>query len=47
MVIRWHLQNDLVVLPKTDSPDRARQNYDVWDFELSEDDLKEIDAILA
>jgi 2,5-diketo-D-gluconate reductase A len=40
VVIRWHLQNDLVVLPKTDSSDRAKQNYDVWDFELSDGDLK-------
>lgn len=39
VVIRWHLENDLVVLPKTDSPERAAQNIDVWDFELGAEDI--------
>jgi 2,5-diketo-D-gluconate reductase A len=42
VVIRWHLENDLVVLPKTDSPDRARENIDVWDFELDRQTLDEL-----
>ena len=45
VVIRWHLQQDLVVLPKTASPARAAENLDVWDFTLSDEDVARIDAL--
>ena len=45
VVIRWHLQQDLVVLPKTTSPSRAAENLAVWDFSLSAEDVAQIDAI--
>jgi len=45
IVIRWHLQLDLVVLPKTANPRRAAENLDVWDFELGPDDMAAIAAL--
>ncbi len=39
IVLRWHVQNGLVVIPKTSSPDRMRENLEVFDFELTETDL--------
>jgi 2,5-diketo-D-gluconate reductase A len=45
VVVRWHLQQDLVVLPKTSSPARAAENLDVWDFSLSAEDMAQIDAL--
>ena len=42
VIIRWHLQLDLVVLPKSSKLDRAVANLDVWDFELSEGDMAAI-----
>jgi len=45
VVIRWHLDNDLIVIPKTVSPERLRQNIDVFDFALDVSDLAEIASL--
>ncbi|GAB3409830.1 aldo/keto reductase [Schumannella luteola] len=42
VVIRWHLQQGLVVIPKSNSIDRIRQNLEVSDFELDAHDLAAI-----
>lgn len=39
IVLRWHVQNGLVAIPKSSSPERMRENLDVFDFELTETDL--------
>jgi 2,5-diketo-D-gluconate reductase A len=38
-ILRWHLQIGNVVIPKSATPERIRENIDVFDFELSEDDM--------
>lgn len=45
VVIRWHLQNGLVAIPKSGSAERLAQNIDVFDFELDADDLAAIGAL--
>ena len=45
IIIRWHLQNDLIVIPKSVTPERIVENISVADFELSFSDLKAIDAL--
>ena len=45
VIIRWHLQHDLIVIPKSITPARIEQNFNVFDFELSFEDLKNIDAL--
>jgi 2,5-diketo-D-gluconate reductase A len=42
VVVRWHLQNGLVVIPKSSSPTRLAENADVFDFELDADDLAQV-----
>jgi 2,5-diketo-D-gluconate reductase A len=42
IVIRWHLQLSYVVIPKSVTPSRITENFDVFDFELAEDDLTSI-----
>lgn len=42
IVIRWHLDNGLVVIPKSVTPSRIAENFDVWDFRLDKDELTEI-----
>lgn len=42
VVIRWHLDRDLVVFPKSVSLDRIRENGDVFDFTLDADDHAQI-----
>lgn len=42
ILIRWSLQAGHVVIPKSKNPDRIRENADVFDFVLSDADMKEI-----
>jgi 2,5-diketo-D-gluconate reductase A len=42
VIIRWHLQEGLVVIPKSVTPERIRDNLDVFDFRLSDDDMTAI-----
>ncbi len=39
VIIRWHIDNGLVVIPKSVTPSRIRDNIDVFDFKLDADDL--------
>jgi len=39
VVLRWHVQVGNVVIPKSVTPARVRENFEIFDFELSEDDL--------
>lgn len=45
VIIRWHLQNDIIVIPKSIHQDRIKQNFDVFDFELTKDDIKRISEL--
>ena len=45
LVLRWHIQQGLVTIPKTANPDRMSENMDVFDFTLDPQDLAEL-AIL-
>jgi 2,5-diketo-D-gluconate reductase A len=42
IIIRWHLQEGLVVIPKSVTPERIRQNLEVFDFELDANDMESI-----
>jgi 2,5-diketo-D-gluconate reductase A len=39
VVLRWHVQQGLVVIPKSSDPQRMRENLDLFSFDLSADDL--------
>jgi 2,5-diketo-D-gluconate reductase A len=47
VVIRWHLQNGLILFPKSNSAARIAENFDVFDFELTSDQVAAIDALDA
>ncbi len=45
VLLRWSLQHDLVVIPKSARRERIRENADVFDFELDAADMRELDAL--
>jgi 2,5-diketo-D-gluconate reductase A len=44
-ILRWHLQLGNVVIPKSVTPSRIRENFEVFDFELSEDDMAALERL--
>ncbi|HEY0935485.1 MAG TPA: aldo/keto reductase [Trebonia sp.] len=45
VVLRWHIQRGDIVFPKSVTPARVKENFDLFDFELPEGDLAEISAL--
>ncbi|MFK3671376.1 aldo/keto reductase [Leifsonia aquatica] len=45
VMLRWHLQEGRSAIPKSTNPERIAQNFDVFDFELSGEELARIDAL--
>jgi len=45
VVLRWHLQTGNIVFPKSNSPERIAENFDVFDFELSNAEMTAIDGL--
>lgn len=45
VVLRWHVQHGHVVFPKSVTPERVRENFGLFDFELDDDAMGRIDAL--
>ncbi|CAN5345237.1 aldo/keto reductase [soil metagenome] len=45
VVLRWHVQNGLVAIPKSADPERMAQNLAVFDFELDPGDVAKLDTL--
>ena len=46
-MLRWHMQLGNVTIPKSVDPQRIESNFDIWDFELSRDEMAAIEALDA
>ena len=45
IILRWHLQDGNVVIPGSKNPDHIRANFDLFDFELTREEMAEIAAL--
>jgi 2,5-diketo-D-gluconate reductase A len=45
VIVRWHIQQGDIVIPKTTHAERMKENIDVFDFELSADEMKAISGL--
>src|SRR5258708_1916953 len=45
VLLRWSLQHDVIVIPKSTHRDRIWENAQIFDFELSGADMRELDAL--
>jgi 2,5-diketo-D-gluconate reductase A len=45
VVLRWHVQHGLVVIPKSAHPQRLRENLEVFGFSLADEDMAALDAL--
>jgi 2,5-diketo-D-gluconate reductase A len=45
IVLRWHIQLGLVVIPRSSNPGRIAENIDTFDFELSEQEMNAISQL--
>lgn len=45
IILRWHVQEGSVVFPKTMNPEHMRDNLDIFDFELTDDEMARINAL--
>ncbi|KMQ58403.1 glyoxal reductase [Chryseobacterium angstadtii] len=45
VILRWHLQEGFVVIPKSVTPSRIEENFNVFDFELTEDEMNTVRSL--
>jgi diketogulonate reductase-like aldo/keto reductase len=45
VILRWHVQRGVVAIPKSVHRERINENYSIWDFKLSEEDMSAIAAM--
>jgi aldehyde reductase len=45
LVLRWGLQRNTVVIPKTSKLERLQENFEVFDFDISGEDMEKMKAV--
>jgi len=45
IIIRWNIEKDVVIIPKSVTPSRIEENLNIFDFELTKEDLYELDQL--
>lgn len=45
VILKWHHQNGVLAIPKSVTPSRIRENLSIFDFDLTDEDMKKIDSL--
>jgi len=45
IILRWDIQRGIITIPKSQNPERIKENIEIFDFELTEEEVKEIDKL--
>ena len=45
IILRWHIQSGFITIPKSCNPIRIKENFEVFDFQLTDDEMKEINNL--
>lgn len=45
VVLRWNVQRGVVVLPKSVHENRIQENFEIWDFELTPEEMEQISSL--
>ena len=45
VTLRWHIQHGYIVFPKSTTPERIKENFQLFDFELTSDDIDALDGL--
>ena len=45
VILRWHLERGIIVIPKSSNPKRMKENSEIFDFQLTDEDMKKISKL--
>lgn len=45
VILRWHLQRGIIVIPKSSNPRRIKENSEIFDFELTEEEMEQVNRL--
>lgn len=45
IILRWHIQEGTIIFPKSTNPQHIKDNFDIFDFELTEEEIEQIRAV--
>ena len=45
IILRWHIQDRYIAIPGSSNPDHIEENYNIFDFELTDEDMERIRAL--
>ncbi|WP_010499845.1 aldo/keto reductase [Paenibacillus elgii] len=45
VILRWHIQRGIIVIPKSSNPQRIKENFEIFDFELTEKEMETINRL--
>lgn len=45
IILRWHLQNDVIIIPKSVTPSRIKENSELYHFELTKETMQQLNSV--